>query len=192
LVFETLSEDKKHFIVPRPSKELEQRLKISQDSDTPTVGIFYKERTLVATAAAVFPTQEKLEKYERVCALSINATRLAIIETVLVHPDYIGQGLGKTVLQELIGHSKERGRDLLVAEIAQENTPSTKAFERHGFVVEGSYISPEDNCKVIMVANEGYMNAVQNGVGITDVDHLPKQMAASIPVHKNLIKRVYG
>ncbi|MEJ8756279.1 N-acetyltransferase family protein [Pontibacter sp. H259] len=58
-------------------------------------------------------------------------------DTVYIHPDFKGQGIGKLLLKELVKASEKEGIWTLQAGILVENTASIKLHEQCGFRIVG-------------------------------------------------------
>ena len=58
-------------------------------------------------------------------------------ETVYVHPDYWGQGIGDLLLKAVIEGSEKEGFWMLTATIFKSNSISIRLHEKHGFKVIG-------------------------------------------------------
>ena len=64
---------------------------------------------------------------------------------LLIHdPDYIGKGLGGSVIQAFITYVKEREPSMraMIADPELENIQCIKAFAKSGFLVEGEIATP--------------------------------------------------
>ena len=58
-------------------------------------------------------------------------------DTVYVHPDFRGRGLGRLLLAELLRAAKERRRALVIARIVEGNPVSRRLHEAAGFETIG-------------------------------------------------------
>lgn len=56
-----------------------------------------------------------------------------VLEDILVDPAYRGKGIGRTLLDTIIGALKERGMPQVVLSTAERNEPAQRLFEGAGF-----------------------------------------------------------
>lgn len=57
--------------------------------------------------------------------------------TCFLHPDHIGRGFGAQALAKLEQEARERGIEVLIAEVSDENEGSIRFHKKHGFAVCG-------------------------------------------------------
>ena len=68
--------------------------------------------------------------------------RFLVEDSVYVHPDFQGRGIGKKLLGALIAECEARGYRQMIAVIGDsENIGSIKCHERSGFVIAGHFKS---------------------------------------------------
>ena len=65
------------------------------------------------------------------------AYQYTVEHSVYVHQDFIGKGIGKSLLSELISIAKSKKIHTMVAVIDSENKESIQFHEKFGFVVSG-------------------------------------------------------
>lgn len=63
--------------------------------------------------------------------------RFTVENAVYVRPDKCGLGIGKAILARLIELAREHGHHAIIAQIAGDNTPSTKLHQKFGFETVG-------------------------------------------------------
>ncbi|NLC77048.1 MAG: ribosomal protein S18-alanine N-acetyltransferase [Clostridia bacterium] len=61
----------------------------------------------------------------------------AHITTIAVHPDFRGQRLGKTLLEELMMRAVMLGADKITLEVRPSNLPAQRLYRKVGFVPAG-------------------------------------------------------
>ncbi|MDD2702123.1 MAG: GNAT family N-acetyltransferase [Sideroxydans sp.] len=64
--------------------------------------------------------------------------RTAFITSVSVLPAWTGKGIASTLLAQCISHVRDQHMQLLQLEVASNNLPALKLYEKHGFVVRSS------------------------------------------------------
>lgn len=57
--------------------------------------------------------------------------------TITVHPDAVRQGYGKRLMQDLLGHARQRGAARLFLEVRASNAPAIRLYEQLGFKITG-------------------------------------------------------
>ena len=62
-----------------------------------------------------------------------SAYRFTVEDSIYVHPEFLGQGLGKLMLAQLIATARQLGHQQLVGLISSDQTPSVRLHEAHGF-----------------------------------------------------------
>ncbi|WP_375450819.1 GNAT family N-acetyltransferase [uncultured Devosia sp.] len=67
------------------------------------------------------------------------AYRFTCEDSIYLHPDAIGQGLGRTLLAELIARSQSFGFKQMIAVITAESAASVALHEKFGFVTVGHH-----------------------------------------------------
>lgn len=115
---------------------------------------------MIAATLAVYPNPAKMQNYVLACQENLNINDLTIVESVYVCPDHRQKGLATIVAKTACQKAFAAGRPKIIAEIADGNIASIKTFEKIGFNKAGSYISPEDRCKVIMMGNKSYFQTL--------------------------------
>ena len=84
-------------------------------------------------------------------ALHVMWEDLAEVRTLATHPDWVGRGIGRTVLSTLL----DVARDLGISRVFCL-TFEVDFFKRHGFeVVEGSVVPPEVYAELLRSDDEG-------------------------------------
>ena len=152
-VYDALPDTDKLFIVRRSRVTLTAHF----NNAMPVLGVFDKDHLVAATCVSS-PNADKMKSYVLACQQDMNPDDLAIIESVYVCPGYRQQGIATQMAKSACAHAFNMARPKIIAEIADGNIASIKTFEKIGFQKAGSYISPEDRCKVIMMANNVYLN----------------------------------
>lgn len=64
--------------------------------------------------------------------------RTAFITSVSVLPEWTGKGIASALLAQCIAHVRELRMRRLQLEVARDNQPAIKLYERHGFVIGNS------------------------------------------------------
>jgi len=75
------------------------------------------------------------------------------ITNVAVHPDYRGQGIGKSLISELLYLCENEGINSLTLEVRKSNIVAQNLYKRFGFVEEGirkGYYSDNNEDAIIM------------------------------------------
>ncbi|MET9408586.1 GNAT family N-acetyltransferase [Streptomyces sp. NPDC002935] len=57
---------------------------------------------------------------------------------IYVHPDLVGQGVGRALLRESASRCAAAGHDRMLLWVLKENTPARRFYERAGFVPDGA------------------------------------------------------
>lgn len=84
-------------------------------------------------------------------ALHVMWEDLAEVRTLATHPDWVGRGIGRTVLSTLLDVARELGISRVFC-----LTFEVDFFKRHGFeVVEGSVVPPEVYAELLRSDDEG-------------------------------------
>lgn len=65
--------------------------------------------------------------------------RFTCEDTIYLHPDHLGQGLGSHLLGELIAAAREFGFKQMLGVIASEIEASVRLHQKHGFTIAGRY-----------------------------------------------------
>ncbi|MGN6472602.1 MAG: ribosomal protein S18-alanine N-acetyltransferase [Mycobacteriales bacterium] len=88
--------------------------------------------------------------YAGLCAY---APHEAYIQTIAVAPRAQRQGIGETMLVELLDEAGRRGCDHVDLEVRADNEPAMRLYERHGFTkiaVRRGYYQPSGADAVVM------------------------------------------
>ncbi|WP_170311583.1 GNAT family N-acetyltransferase [Vallitalea okinawensis] len=56
-----------------------------------------------------------------------------VVHTFVVHPDYLGQGIGKALLEFSIMHCRNLNAKSIRLDVYEGNTPALKIYEKFGF-----------------------------------------------------------
>lgn len=134
---EDLTDKEKHFLKNRTAKDLADHL----NNGFPIIGI-WKEGKLAAQAILT-PVQDmgkttNLDGYP----LDLMQPGHAVIQTVSVHPDHKGNGVGRAILQAAHDTARDMGFSSLVAKVATDNTGSQRCFEKAGYEIAGRGMDP--------------------------------------------------
>lgn len=65
--------------------------------------------------------------------------RFTCEDTIYLHPDHVGQGLGSHLLGEIVEAAREFGFKQMLGVIASEIEGSVRLHEKHGFAIAGRY-----------------------------------------------------
>ena len=152
-VYDSLPDTDKLFIVRRSRETLKEHFA----KNMPVLGAFAGDNLISATCVS-YPSEYKMKNYILACKRDINPDDLSIIESVYVCPDYRQLGIATQMTKKACSSAFEVKRPQIIAEIADGNIASIRTFEKIGFNKAGTYISPKDKCKVIMMANREYLN----------------------------------
>ena len=79
------------------------------------------------------------------------------ITNVAVHPDYRGQGIGKSLISELLYLCEKEGINSLTLEVRKSNIVAQSLYKSFGFVEEGirkGYYSDNNEDAIIMWYND--------------------------------------
>jgi ribosomal-protein-alanine N-acetyltransferase len=77
----------------------------------------------------------------------------ADVQTVAVAPAAQGLGLGRILLEALIGQARERGATSLLLEVRADNAPAIGLYSKRGFeqiAIRRRYYQPEDVDALVM------------------------------------------
>lgn len=70
-----------------------------------------------------------------------------VVHTFAVHPDFLRDGVGKTMLQFTVAEAKRRGLRAVRLDVSPDNLPAIRLYERLGFqknaVLDLGYFLPE-------------------------------------------------
>lgn len=124
----SLAPEQQYFIKRRSMAELKKH----RNCCDPILGIYGTDGTLLAQGILGKPG---VSPYATGYPISGDANLIALVQSVSVHPEHVGQGLVAQILAALSVQAAINGQTLLMAKIAAANTPSLKAFERFGFQV---------------------------------------------------------
>ncbi len=113
---------------------LEQRL---FPTDAWSLGLWWAELARVGRdrSYAVALAGEPAEPAEQVigyAGLAV-AGSTADIQTLGVHPDWQGQGVGATLLRHLLATAADQGCEAVMLEVRADNLPAIRLYHRHGF-----------------------------------------------------------
>jgi N6-L-threonylcarbamoyladenine synthase/ribosomal-protein-alanine N-acetyltransferase len=78
------------------------------------------------------------------------------IQTIAVADSARGRGLGRTLMQALIGEARKRGARLVFLEVRADNPDAQRLYERLGFVEVGvrrGYYQPDNVDAIVMRLN---------------------------------------
>ena len=104
---------------------------------------------------------------------------IADIQTIAVHPDYEGQGIGSSLLQRMISESIRRGAEAIMLEVRKDNERATRLYERFGFETIGErprYYGDGADAAVMrkeLGAEQAASNAQGDATGPAAVDSTP-------------------
>jgi phosphinothricin acetyltransferase len=65
------------------------------------------------------------------------AYRTTIEPSIYVHPDFVGKGIGRRLMQSLLTLAEDKGYHVLVGKICSENTTSIQMCKSFGFELVG-------------------------------------------------------
>lgn len=78
----------------------------------------------------------------------------AHVTTIAVHPDWRGQGLGKTLMKTLIDYARRRGAATMLLEVRPSNLPALNLYKNLGFRQIGwrknYYVETHEDALVMM------------------------------------------
>ncbi|WP_058910131.1 GNAT family N-acetyltransferase [Entomohabitans teleogrylli] len=112
----------------------------------------WNEKTVDAENRAVWLGQRQLAGYpvlvaqdgERIVGYAsfgdwraFDGYRHTVEHSVYVHPQSQGKGLGRTLMQHLIGEAQKLGKHVMIAAIESQNAASIKLHEQLGFRITG-------------------------------------------------------
>jgi len=107
------------------------------------------EDNLIACSALYFPG-EREENLGIDIGLEEDLQTVVHLETIMVHPDYRGNGLQKILAEILIKEAKNRGFKHVLATVSPKNTVSYTNFEKLGFKKITTKIKFGDKLRDIM------------------------------------------
>ena len=110
---------------PRSREQLTQWFTVKAISHFPVIGLVTPEGVLVGFASyGVFRV--------------LPAYKYTVEHAIYVHPQYVGQGLGKLLLARLIERATEQNYHTMVGVIDSQNTVSIALHEKLGFTLSGT------------------------------------------------------
>lgn len=62
-----------------------------------------------------------------------DCSKIYVIRTLAVHPDYLKRGIGSSLLDFSIEQAKKDGMNALRLDVYEKNLPAIRLYERHGF-----------------------------------------------------------
>jgi ribosomal-protein-alanine N-acetyltransferase len=84
--------------------------------------------------------------------LAVNSGE-AWVQNIAVRRDQQRQGIGRTLLEELLAEAERRGARSVLLEVAVDNGPAQRLYARYGFVPVGvrrGYYQPSNKDAVVM------------------------------------------
>lgn len=76
--------------------------------------------------------EDELVGYAGIALLAGPPRAEAEVHTIAVHPDWQGNGIGKALLLDLLGHADQVGATVFL-EVRTDNVPAIALYERQGF-----------------------------------------------------------
>lgn len=137
-VLSNLPSHKKHFIAHRTREDF---LKFIQSSGS-VIGL-KSDNELVAYSIIEFPKDVTYTDFDQKIQIDdINKT--ALLKSTLVHPDFRGLNLQKTLIDARIEQASQHHKTCIICEVDIKNAASIKNLMTKGFTIQDSGHSPVD------------------------------------------------
>ncbi len=142
-VFDDLTDEEKTFIVPKDKAFFEKHF----DNGNHVIGVVHNGQ-LIAQSISLEPSTDNPKTGMVNMQLPVTSDKVAIMQGVLVHPDYRGNALMSRMLDARLQIAKKTGRTDLVAEVAVDNFYSWSVFLKEGMVIHSIETDPSDGTVV--------------------------------------------
>lgn len=137
-VLDSLPSHKKHFIAHRNREDF---LKFIQ-SEGAVIGLKHDEN-LVAYSIVQFPKKISSTDFDPKIQIE-DISKTALLKSTLVHPDYRGLSLQKTLIDARIEQASLNDKTWIICEVDIKNAASIKNLLAKGFMIRDSGHSPVD------------------------------------------------
>ncbi|MEC8067010.1 MAG: GNAT family N-acetyltransferase [Pseudomonadota bacterium] len=161
-VIEGLPSHKKHFIAKRSKEDF---LRFMHQGGQ-IIGLKDGE-DLVAYSIVHFPqTNEETGFDPKIATPELNTC--ALLKSTVVHPDFRGRGLQKTLIDARLEQAALAGKETAICEVDIQNAASIKSLMSKGFTIRDAGVSPVDGMPSVymyksltQVQAHGTSNALQ-------------------------------
>ena len=74
------------------------------------------------------------------CASTASEQGYALLQNVIVHPEFRGKGLGEKLCRAVIGKAREQGARYVYLQVVQTNEAAMNLYRKLGFRDSGEYM----------------------------------------------------
>lgn len=138
-VYDDLTEEEKVYIVPKDRAFFEKHFA----NGNHVFGVVHNGK-LIAQSISLEPSQQNPKTGMVNMSLPVMSDKVAIIQGILVHPDYRGNALMSRMLDAKLKIATNTGRTDLIAEVAVDNFYSWSVFLKEGLAIHSIETDPSD------------------------------------------------